>query len=292
VTHSSRADHWLGATDPLPLALYRAGFGALLCGECLTRLPYAKELYSSVGFHRSGVGAWAPPPSVAYAFVLVAAAGAAAISLGWRTRAASVVTLAAWTWLHAIDQINEKALHSVIVVVLALLALSDAGAARSLDARRAGGDAPAVWATPLRLLQLQFAQVYFFAGVAKLFAAGWITGSVLQLSLSSRWATDTGLWVASWIPDVAVRLLALLTILYELVGPWLLFVPWARPWVIAFGVSLHLGIQSTLSIGWLGSHFILALVTLYPDPATWRRVFAYVRARLPVGRADGMTAPP
>ena len=128
-----------------------------------------------------------------------------------------------------------------------------------------------VWATPLRLLQLHFAQVYFFAGVGKLFASGWVTGTVLDLSLSSRWATDLGLWVASWVPDPAVRLLGLLTILYELVGPWLLFVPWARPWVIACGVSFHLGIQATLTVGWLGAHFILALVTLYPDPATLRR---------------------
>ncbi len=292
MTAPTRADHWLGTTDPLPLALYRAGFGALLCVECLTRLPYAEELYSSVGFHRSAIGAWAPPPVLAYALVLVAALGAAAISLGWRTRVASVVTLAVWTWLQAIDQINEKALHSIFVVVLALLALSDAGAARSLDARRAGGDAAEVWATPLRLLQLQFAQVYFFAGIAKLFATGWITGTVLQLSLSSRWASDTGLWVATWLPDVAVRLLALFTVIYELVGPWLLFVPWARPWVIAFGVSFHFGIQSTLSIGWLGAHFILALVTLYPEPTTWRRLFAHARARLPAARPDGMTPPP
>lgn len=285
---SARSDHWLGDADPLPLALYRAGFGALLSMECLTRLPYAAELYSSDGFHRSGVSVWVPPPAVAYAAVLFAALGAAAVALGWRTRASTVATLVVWTWLHAIDQINEKALHSVIVAVLALLALSDAGAARSLDARRAGGDAKAVWATPLRLLQLHFAQIYFFAAIGKIFASGWVTGTVLDLSLSSRWATDTGLWVATWMPNEAVRLLALLTIVYEMVGPWLLFVPWARPWVIAFGVSFHLGIQATLAIGWLGSHFILALLTLYPDPATLRGALA----RLPGLRRDGMTAAP
>lgn len=287
---SPRSDHWLGETDPLPLALYRAGFGALLAGECLTRLPYAPELYSSEGFHRSAFGAWAwaPPPALAYAAVLVAALGALALALGWRTRAAAVVTLAVWTWLQAIDQINEKALHSVMVAVLALLALADAGAAWSLDARRHGGDARAVWATPLRLLQLHFAQVYFFAGVGKLFAAGWVTGAVLDLSLSSRWGTDLGLWVASWIPDPAVRLLGLGTIVYELVGPWLLFVPWARPWVIACGLCFHLGIQATLAVGWLGAHFILALLTLYPDPATLRRALA----RLSPPRREAMTPPP
>lgn len=282
---SARTDFWLGDTDTLPLALYRVGFGLLLALECLTRLPYATELYSSEGFHRSAVRVWVPPPTGAFALVLVAAFGALAIALGWRTRVASLVTLGAWGWLHAIDQINEKALHSVMLVILALLALSDAGAVFSLDARRRGRARGVVWATPLRLLQLHFAQIYFFAAIGKLFAPGWVQGTVLDLSLSSRWATDIGLWVASWIPNECVRLLALLTIVYEMVGPWLLFVRWARPWVIAFGVCFHLGIQATLAVGWLGAHFILALLTLYPETSTLRAVWA----RLPWGRWESMT---
>ena len=135
-----------------------------------------------------------------------------------------------------------------------------------------------VWATPLRLLQLQFAQVYFFAGLTKVFAAGWPAGTVLSLSLSSRWATEFGLWLAPQTPEVVTRALSIVTILYELVGPWLLFVPWARPWVIALGLSLHLGIQCALGVGWLGPHFALALVTLYAEPESLRRIYCRVVA--------------
>lgn len=293
-TPSDRDETWTGDTDPRPLALYRAGFGALLCAEALGRVPYAPELYSSEGFHRSRFHVPLPSPGVSYVVVLAAALASAAVSLGWRTRAAALTAMALWGWLFAIDQINEKALHSLALVVLALLALSDAGAVGSLDALRArrAGAAPItrVWITPKRLLQLHFAQVYFFAGLGKLFAAGWVTGQVLSLSASSRWATGAGLWVAGWMPETAWRALALLTILYEIVGPWLLFVPWARPWVLALGLSFHLGIQVTLGVGWLGVHFMLALATLYPAPTTWRRVFEAATALR--GRAVASDAPP
>lgn len=275
-TRDAHENSWTGDTDPLPLALYRAGFGALLCGEALGRLPYAPELYGAEAFHRSRFHVPMPSPTASYGVVLAAALTAAAVSIGWRTRPMALAAMGLWAWLYAIDQINEKALHSLVLVVLALLALSDAGAAYSLDARRRRtSGAPAVtrvWITPKRLLQLHFAQVYFFAGIGKLFAAGWVTGQVLGLSASSRWATDVGLWVASWMPETAWRALALVTILYEIVGPWLLFVPWARPFVIALGLSFHFGIQVTLGVGWLGVHFMLALATLYPAPAMWRRV--------------------
>lgn len=272
---SKRADFWLGEVDPLPLALYRAGLGALLCLEGLTRLPYAAELFSDAGFHRSRFAVPVPPPGGAYALVLASSIAAAAMALGWRTRATTVATLALWGWLYAIDQIGEKALHSIALVALAMLALSDAGATRSLDARR-DGERATVWATPLRLLQLQFAQVYFFAGVVKLRAPGWLQGAVLARSMSSRWATDLGLWAARAVPDAVWSSLAHATVAYELVAPFLLFVPRARRWVIAAGLALHLGIDATLCVGWLGWHFMLALVTLYPAPESLRRV---LRAR-------------
>jgi hypothetical protein len=268
----STREFWLGRTDPVPLALYRAGFGALVAFECLTRLPHATELYSDEGFHLGTLAHTAPSPVVATAAVALCALASIALALGYRTRLAAVTALALWSWLYGIDQLNERALHSLILVVLALLALSGAGDDLSLDARRRGAPAETVSVTPLRVLQLHFAQMYFFAGVVKILSPGWATGDVLAASLSSRWATDTGLWVAGHMPAVGWRALALATIVYELVGPWLLFVRWARPWVIAVGLTFHLGVQLTLGVGWLGPHFMLALVALYPEPETWRAV--------------------
>lgn len=277
----SAREFWLGRTDPAPLALYRAGFGALVALECLTRLPHATELYSNEGFHQGALAHTAPSPAVATAAVALCALASLALALGYRTRPAAVTALALWSWLYGIDQLNERALHSLILVALAVLVFSGAGDALSLDARRRETPVDTVSVTPLRVLQLHFAQMYFFAGIVKVLSPGWATGDVLAASLSSRWATGTGLWVAERMPAVGWRALALATIVYELVAPWLLFVRWSRPWVIALGLAFHAGIQLTLGVGWLGPHFMLALLALYPEPETWRAL---------VNRARGLRA--
>lgn len=269
LTLRSIADALLGDGDARTLARYRAGFGALLFGEAVERLPYAVELFSSEGFHRTRFAVPVPSPAGAYALVIVSALGALAMSLGWRTRIATVVTLLSWSWLYAIDQVSEKALHSLMLVVLAALAISDSGATLSLDARRNGARSRA-WVTPLRIIQLEFAQVYFFAGVVKMRVAGWTSGGVLSRSLSSRWANEAGMWAARTFPEGTWRALAVATVVYELAAPWLLFVPRARRYVIAAGLLFHVGIQVLLGVGWLGFHFMLALVTLFPLPASNR----------------------
>lgn len=257
------SDALLGDGDSRPLARYRAGFGALLFGEAIERLPYAAELFSNEGFHRTSFAVPVPSPSVAYALVAASALSALAMSLGWRTRIATMVTLISWSWLYAIDQIGEKALHSLMLVVLAALAISDSGATLSLDARR-DGSRDRAWVTPLRIIQLEFAQVYFFAGVVKTRVPDWLSGGVLSRSLSSRWANEAGMWAARTLPESTWHALAVASVVYELGAPWLLFVPRARRYVIALGLVFHAGIQVMLGVGWLGFHFMLALVTLFP----------------------------
>lgn len=273
------SDALLGEVDAKPLARYRVALGALLCCEAVQRLPYAAELFSSEGFHRTRFAVPVPSAAGAYALVAASALGAAAMSLGWRTRLSTLVTLLSLSWLYAIDQVSEKALHSLSLVMLAALAISDAGAVYSLDARRLGARARA-WVTPLRLLQLELAQVYFFAGVVKLRAPGWIEGEVLSRTMSSRWADAAGMWAARAMPHGTWRALSVATIVFELAGPWLLFVPRVRRYAIAAGVMFHLGIEATLGVGWLGLHFIAALVTLFPSPEAWERGEAWVRQRL------------
>ncbi len=272
------SDALLGEVDSKVLARYRSVFGALLCCEAVQRLPYAVELFSSEGFHRTRFAAPVPSPTVAYALVAVSALASAAMSLGWKTRLSTLVTLLSLSWLYAIDQVSEKALHSMSLVVLGALAISDAGAAYSLDVRREGARAKA-WVTPLRLLQLELAQVYFFAGVVKLRAPGWLDGEVLYRTMSSRWADPAGMWAVRVMPHATWRALSVATIAFELVGPWLLFVPRVRRYVIAAGLMFHMGIEVTLGVGWLGLHFMTALLTLFPSPEAWTRFEARVTRR-------------
>ncbi len=278
---------WHGPVLLDALCLYRAGIGLLLGAEAATWLPHTTELFSADGFHLGFLARFAPPPALAFGLCLLLVLGAAAVAIGWHTRTAVAATLLLWFFLYGIDQINEKSLHSIAIVVLAILLFSPCGARYSCDdwLRRRRGlprHPDLACALPLRLLQLEFAQVYFFAGIAKIFSPGWVDATVLTRALASHWATGVGVWASGWLPDLALRLAALLVVLYEVLAPFLLFVRWARPWVIGVGVMFHVGIQAALFVGFLGLHFLLALLLLYPDPAV---VAGRVRGALPVRAA-------
>ena len=265
-------DFWHGPVLLDSLCLYRAGFGLLLCGEAVTWLPHTTELFSADGFHLGILARFAPPPPVAFLLCLLLVLAAAAVGIGWHTRAALATTLGLWSFLYGIDQINEKAIHSVAIVVVTILLFSACAARYSLDdwlrRRRGLPRCPDhACAFPLRLLQLEFAQVYFFAWISKIASPGWVDGTVLTRALASGWATSLGVWVSGWLPGLAAGLGGLLVITYEVLAPFLLFVPRARPWVLGAGVIFHGGIQATLSVEFFGLHFLLALLLLYPDPA-------------------------
>src|SRR5262245_14265782 len=269
----ARADgFWHGPVPADALCLYRAGFGVLLCWETLTWLPHTTELFSSAGFHLGPYPGLAPPPAIAAALCVVLLVASGLVVVGWRTRIALATTFAIRLFLYEVDRINEKSVDSIVLVVLAVLLLSDCNARWSLDDRRRaarGTRQPAlVCAFPQRLLQLEFAQVYFFAGLTKMVSPDWVNGTVLAQLLASRWATELGVRLSGAVPDAAIRAAAIGTILYELLAGFLLFVPWARPAVIAAGVVLHASIQATLQVGVLGPHFVWALLVLFPDPHT------------------------
>ena len=286
-----RGGFWHEHVPVQSLCLYRIGVGLLLSLESLYRLPHAVELYSSAGFHIGTLARFAPPPWAARGLCTLLALTSILLCVGLMTRAATLMTLGLWSFLYGIDSINEKAIHSVLIVVLTILAFSHCGARLSLDhhlrAKRGKPVGPdRVCILPLRLLQIEFAQVYLFSSLTKMLNTEWNRGIVLERSLQSHWATVFGVWVSNWVGPRVAQIAGLGAIYYELLASFLLFVPWTRRWVIAVGLAFHLGIQATLSIGSLGCHFMLALLLLYPDPeavAAWlHRMRDMLPARAPV----------
>jgi hypothetical protein len=274
-----RASFWFGAEPPHRLAVFRAGFGALVAIEAGWRVPYSRELFSSEGFHIGYLAHLAPPPALALMLSVGLVAAAANVAIGSYTRPSLVVMLALWGFLYAIDQVNEKAISTIVLVVGTVLLFSQCAETFSLDARRrASRGQPLrteVSVFPVRLLQLEVANIYFFAGVVKLVNPEWVNGTVLYRVLASRWASEAGVWVSGWLPPLAVRAGGLGTILYELLAGFLLFSPWARRWVLLIGAVFHLSIQLLLEVESLGFHFLWMLGALFATEeapvAAWLR---------------------
>ncbi len=210
-----------------------------------------------------------------------------ALTLGWRTRLASVATgvllLGLYGLLYSFGKINHNLLFLLTPLVMAF---SGWGAALSLDAqaetRRAGSDtgrAPAAW--PLFVLALLVGLAWFMAGFSKLIG-GWldpgsraVQGHVIkQVVLRAR--TDLLAPFAAALPGSGLWELAdWTTVLFELsVLAAALHVRVARV-MVSLAVLFHTGTALLMNIS-----FFAVFVPVYAAFVDWDAV----ARRLPVPR--------
>jgi hypothetical protein len=283
VTASLAVRRWLfGPLDTAPMAALRIACGLLVVGWTVSLLPDVDAFLSDDGLTRSAVGGtrgwWTVDlvsPWAAVALLLVAAV---ALLVGWHTRAAAVLV---WLLLIAVQRRDVYMLNSGDLLLRELafyLALMPAGEVWSLDARRRGSSSPrAPWG--LRLLQVQVSLLYLFSVVAKLHGDTWQDGSAVgravQLADLQRFLVPQS--VATSVTASALLTYGTLVVEGALVfGLWL---PRFRWWVMAAGVSIHLGIEATLLIGWF-SLTVLSCYLAFVPPETLRTAVAAVRTRV------------
>jgi hypothetical protein len=260
---------WTGwsrwAFDPIdtaPMAALRIAVGLLTVGWTLSLLPDARTFLATSGVQHDlphyDSGAWTVqlgPPFIVLAVLLAAAV---ALTLGWRTKIASVVVA---VLLLAVQRRDPWILNSGDLLLRELaffVMLMPAGETWSLDAKRRESERlRAPWA--LRLVQLQISALYLFSVWAKVRGVDWNNGTAvgiaLQLEDLQRFAVpaalSTSLLVSAVLTYSALAVEASLAF-----GLWL---PRLRYWVMAAGVGLHLGIEASLLIGW----FSLAVISSY-----------------------------
>ena len=272
--------------DTAPMAALRIACGLLVLGWTLSLLPDAQAFLGDDGLTSAAVpgspGWWTVPILSPYGALALLAVAALALVVGWHTRVASVVVA---FLLIALQRRDVYALNSgdLLLRELAIyLALMPAGECWSLDARRRGTRMRAPWG--LRLLQLQVSALYLFSVVAKLHGTSWQDGSAVGQALQLE---DLQRVVVPFSLATSVTVSALLTygtLLAEaflIVGLWH---PRTRWPAMAVGVSIHLGIEATLLIGWFSLTVIACYLAFVPADVlrrTVHRVPEIPRQRLP-----------
>jgi len=267
--------------DTAPMAALRIACGLLTLGWALSLLPDIDAFLSDDGLTSAPIegarGFWTLELVNPYAAVGVLIAAAIMLTLGLFTKVSNVAVA---LLLIALQRRDVYMLNSgdLLLRELALyLCLMPSGEVWSLDARRRGvSERRAPWG--LRMLQMQVSMLYAFSVVAKLHGDTWQDGSAVgravQLGDLQRFVVPEG--IATSVTIVALLTYGTLVVEAALaVGLWL---PRARYVVMALGVSIHLGIEATLLIGWFSLTVIAAYLAFVPGEVL-RRVVDAGRSR-------------
>ena len=275
-----------GPVDAAPMAAVRIACGLLTLGWAISFLPDVPAFLDKDGLTTHGVSGtrgwwtadWVVSGLTPYGALAVLMAVAVALVLGWHTRIAAV---AAAFLLLAIQRRDVYVLNSGDLLLRELatyVALMPAGEVWSLDARRRGSSSPrAPWG--LRLLQIQVSLVYLFSVAAKLHGDTWQDGTAVGRAVQLG---DLQRFLIPQSVATSVTISALLTYGTLLVEGALVFGLWLPRfrWVVmALGVSIHLGIEATLLIGWF-SFAILSTYLAFVPAENLRAAVAFVGKRV------------
>ncbi len=257
---------------PYGLALTRIILPLVMLIAVVPRWPHARELFSSDGaptplWHSYGMPDLLPVPPGTLAVALHSALifCLLAVSFGWMTRCALVVTTVLYAYFDMLDMLSSLTKYSCIAThAFFLLSLSQCGSVWSLDAwlrsRRGGGTSPGrfpVW--PRRLLQLLIGVIYLGAAATKFHTPSFFSGDQLVYWMLTEITSANPLGDYLSLYPAGVPLMAYVTIIWEVA---FIFVSWrgyGRAIMLSIGVLFHV-----LTFGMLGLIvFPLVYLALY-----------------------------
>lgn len=280
--------------DLRSLAIFRIGMGLLVLADAGVALTNAEMLYSDAGVmplsllherHWHSVASWslhALSGSVELQAVLMVLQMLAGLWLiaGRFTRLA---TIACWVLVCSLETRNPVVTNGADVMTRLLLfwgMFLPLGARWSLDAAR-GKAGPTAGASSLRsvataALLLQVALVYWFSVACKTHECWWGDGSALVQTLQlDLFARPFGVWLRGHAE--LCRMMTYGWLVVEVVGPFLLFLPFWRTGLRCVAVllfmSFHAGIELCMDIGAFPFVMIVAWSVFLPG-AVWSKLQA------------------
>lgn len=262
---------WFTPQSTAPVEVLRIAFGVVATVWMFSLVPVLDPFF--------GHGGAIPPREVPFGgwtlFTLVQGSpliwvlwlagvlGAAALTVGFRTRLAALVVFVVIMSVTRSAPLAFNAGDGLLRLVALYVLLMPAGSAASVDRWRA--DPGHVWDFPrrppwaLRLAQIQISVIYISPVWEKAGGAGWRDGTAVSYAV--RIGEVSRLPVPSFVTGspLLAELATYGTLAAELAIGVLVWNRAARPWVLALGVLLHLSIELTLAVGF----FSVTIVTLY-----------------------------
>jgi len=276
---------WFEPQETSTLVLVRIALGLLVLAWTLSLSGDLFDFFGADGIQPSqphAPGVWGilglAPGHVAVALLFAALLLAAVcLTVGFRARLAAVVVFVGLLSFDRRSPFVFNAGDALLRILAFYVMLAPAGCALSVDRRWAGGrlsefPARAPWA--LRLIQLQLSFLYLGAVGAKVRGTTWNNGTAVSYALR---LTDLQRFpVPSFVTHTPAfsTLATYATLATELSLGLLVWNRRLRPWVIGAGVSMHLGIDWSLRVGF----FTLAVFVMYLAFVPPERATAMIRA--------------
>lgn len=269
------------------LAAFRILFGLIMSVSMIRFIAYGwiDRFFVKPTFHFKYWGfAWVPAPShtVAHALFWVMALLAACVCVGAWFRVAAPLFAVGFAYIQLIDVTTYLNHYYLAFLLSALLALSPAHSAWSLDAwrrKRAVTHVPAGW---LWLLRAQVGIVYTYAGLAKAQSDWLLEGQPLRIWLSSLTTLPVLGPLFAW--DPAALLMSWAGFLFD--ATIVVWMSWrrTRPFAYAIIIVFHILTKMLFPIGMFPVIMVLSALVFFA-PSWPRDLWARVRRQSPASLA-------
>jgi hypothetical protein len=288
---------WFEPASTAPLVVFRIAFGVLTLAWSLSVLPDLTAFYTKKGllphqptFSGHLWGAWGllgifTSKGAVVAVVVVMIVASVCMIFGVFSQLAAALLFLGLMSLERRNPFVNNSGDGLVRILAFYLIFAPTAAALSLT--QLARDRKRFWTIPrrapwaLRLLQIQFSVIYFMAVWTKVRGTTWNTGTAVSYALR---ITDLERFpVPSFVTHSLVisNVLSYGTLVIELALAILVWNRRLRPWVLLLGLSLHLGIEYSIRVGFYGLA-IMAMYLLWLPPA--RLEAAVLAARRAVAR--------
>jgi hypothetical protein len=289
---------WFGEVDLAPLAVLRVLFGLQLVNWVWQLYPNLIPFFTDDGMLAGALLRQLRPDDVtALSFFgqwwqvcavwVIAMIGAVALTVGYRTRTASILCFVTVQLFVGRNPLVTDGSDQVFRLVPLWLAFTAAGDRYALDAflQRKRGVPPTGLgpAFPVRVLELQVAWIYLMSGLEKLTGSTWVSGTALAFALQLT-HTFARPWAVAIVADPnVVRAGTWATLGIEIAFLPLVFSPLrnvAARWIAIIGAAaLHVSILVWMNVGNFPVIMLSLLVLFVPGPAIDRLVNRLFSAR-------------